>query len=91
MKVIRPGREQKGWACELECTGAGNKGGGCGARLLVEQADVYQTHSGHYDGSTDHFNTFRCAACGVQTDIAEPLPFSPRERESPPTKEPDHG
>jgi hypothetical protein len=72
MKVITPGRPQTGWAKEFTCTGAGNAdGGGCGAMLLVEQDDLYETSSGHYDGSTDHYVTFRCSACGVETDIKD--------------------
>lgn len=71
MKVVKPGRAQKGWAREFECTGNGNKGGGCGATLLVEFADVYMTASGHYVGSTDYYRTFMCGTCGVETDIHE--------------------
>lgn len=80
MKVIKPGREQKGWAKEFTCTGGGNGGGGCGAVLLVEQDDVFRTESHHYDGSSDYYNTFKCAQCGVLTDIKESLPFSARAR-----------
>lgn len=82
MKVVKRGREQTGWAQEFECTGSGNKGGGCGAVLLVEQGDVFATQSGHYDGSNDHFRTFKCSECGVWTDLPEsmPLPFTPRPR-----------
>ena len=83
MKVITPGREQKGWAREFACTGKGNGDGGCGAKLLVEEADVFQTHSSHYDGSTDHYRTFRCSLCGCKTDLPETvvLPFTPPDRE----------
>jgi hypothetical protein len=70
MKVIEPGRKQIGWSRECKCTGNGNGGGGCGAVLLVEQPDLYRTTSSHYDGSTDHYVTFTCSECGVQTDIS---------------------
>jgi len=70
MKVIKKGREQKGWAKRVKCTGKGNGGGGCGAILLVEQADLYETYSGHYDGSTDTYITFTCSGCGVETDLS---------------------
>lgn len=80
MKVLKPGRVQKGWAKEYKCTGAGNGHGGCGAELLVEQADVYMTHCYDYGGGHEVFNTFRCP-CGVQTDIDASLPFQPRSRE----------
>jgi hypothetical protein len=79
MKVLKKGRKQKGWAIEADCTGAGNKGGGCGAKLLIEQADVFRTTSSHYDGSTDYYNTFKCPDCGVLTDIKS-VPFTPRDR-----------
>lgn len=79
MKVIEKGRPQKGWAQEFVCTGDGNGKGGCQAKLLVEQDDVFLTRSGHYDGSTETYNTFQCSECGVLTDIpkAVRLPFNP--------------
>ena len=67
MKVIKPGREQKGWSKEFECTGFGNDGGGCGAILLVEEDDFYFTCSSCRD-ETDYFTTF-CCPCGVETDV----------------------
>lgn len=45
MKIIKEGRKQTGWSKELTCTGKGNGGGGCGAVLLVEQTDLYNTFS----------------------------------------------
>jgi hypothetical protein len=79
MKTLEPGRPQKGWAKELVCTGDGNGGGGCGAKLLVEEADVFRTMSNHYDGSTDYYNTFKCCECGVLTDIGN-VPFTMKPR-----------
>ena len=69
MKVLKPGRPQKGWSVEKKCTGGGNGGGGCGATLLVEEDDLFGTESHHYDGSSEYYTTFRCMACGVLTDI----------------------
>ena len=68
MKVLKKGRPQKGWSTEAVCTGAGNGSGGCGAKLLVEKEDLYQTRSHHYD-ETDYYVTFKCPCCGVQTDL----------------------
>lgn len=79
MKLIKKGRQQTGWSKRLKCTGAGNRGGGCGAILLVEQADVFQTAS-HCRDETDYFNTFQCSECGVLTDISDHLPFTPPPR-----------
>lgn len=68
MKVVKPGRPQRGWAKEFSCTGKGNGGGGCGATLLVEQSDLYKTYS-HALHETETYVTFTCACCGVETDI----------------------
>lgn len=70
MKVLKPGREQKGWSIETTCTGDGNGGGGCGAELLVEQDDLYKTYRFCRD-ETDTFITFRCSECQVETDLKE--------------------
>ena len=72
MKIIKEGRNQKGWAKELECTGEGNSKGGCGAILLVEEGDIFHTHHYDYGGGHDIYTSFECAACGVITDIDAP-------------------
>lgn len=69
MKVLAKGRPQKGWSHEFVCTGKGNGGGGCGAKLLVEFGDLYITRSYDYTGGCDSYVTFRCAECSVETDI----------------------
>lgn len=78
MQVLKPGRKQRGWSMEVICTGSGNGNGGCGATLLVEQDDVYQTFHEHYWGETSYYKTFTCGACGVETDLPEQvrLPFA---------------
>ena len=78
MQVLKPGRPQKGWAKEFECTGKGNGNGGCGGSLLVEQADVFRTTSSCM-GDREHHNTFRCVSCGVLTDIDGHLAFTVRD------------
>lgn len=75
MKVIEKGRPQKGWAREYKCTGSGNGDGGCGALLLVEQGDLFQTQRNCRD-ETDYYVTFKCPDCGVLTDIGT-SPFCP--------------
>ena len=71
MKIIKPGRPQECYSIEQTCTGTGNGGGGCAAVLLVEAADLYVTQS-HSRDETDSFVSFKCAACGVLTDVAKP-------------------
>jgi hypothetical protein len=70
MKVLKPGRNQKGWSKKKTCTGKGNGGGGCGAVLLVEQGDIFLTHN-YVRDEHDIFHTFKCVACGVLTDFEE--------------------
>lgn len=77
MRILEAGNTQKGWSKRLRCTGEGNCNGGCGALLLVEQADIFMTASHHYDGSSDYYQTFKCSSCGVLTDFSDPLPFKP--------------
>lgn len=91
MKVLKPGREQQGWAREEICTGKGNGNGGCGAVLLVEEGDLFQTASHHYDGSSDYYTTFRCSACRVLTDISVPSGVKVRETEKKPCRPPAGG
>lgn len=69
MKVLKPGRKQAGWSVETTCTGTGNGNGGCGAKLLVEQSDLFKTSRTDMKCETDYFVTFRCSECGVLTDL----------------------
>lgn len=84
MQVIKSGRDQQGWAKEVNCTGKGNGNGGCGATLLVEGTDLFYTMSQH-QGEQDFYVTFKCCACGILTDIEAPSRFNertlPSERE----------
>lgn len=68
MIIIKEGTLQKGWAKEFECTGKGNNSGGCGAILLVEVDDLFETSSSSM-GESSYFTTFQCKQCGVLTDI----------------------
>lgn len=70
MKILKPGRDQRGWSTTAKCTGYGNGGGGCGAELLVEQPDLFRTFTHCRDATEEHV-TFACGACGVPTDLAE--------------------
>jgi hypothetical protein len=75
VKVLEKGRGQRGWSTEATCTGKGNGGGGCGAKLLVEQADIFETTHTDMKMETDHFATFKCVECGVLTDLPAMPPF----------------
>lgn len=90
MKVIASGDGRKGWAKEFTCTGAGNGNGGCGARLLVEEGDLFKTHSYDYGGGHDVYVTFRCPECKNLTDVkGVPSSVNVREKEYIKTKELD--
>lgn len=69
MKVLKPGRPQKGWSIQTKCSGSGNGGGGCGAKLLVEEGDLFMTECHPYGDDLQRFVTFKCVDCGVLTDI----------------------
>lgn len=69
MKVLKSGSGQSCWSVEATCSGKGNQGGGCGAELLVEEGDLYQTSSSDYGGDTEYYVTFTCPECGVETDL----------------------
>ena len=71
MKTLKPGRDQKGWATQFTCTGKGNKDGGCGAELLVEQDDLFKSQHTDYGNDTTHYLSFNCHCCGVMTDIPQ--------------------
>jgi hypothetical protein len=75
MRVLKKGRKQKGWAKEFICMGEGNGDGGCGATLLVERADLYQTASSCM-GEVEYHVSFVCVNCGVMTDIDHEYPGS---------------
>jgi hypothetical protein len=72
MKIIKKGNPQIGWTKRVSCTGSGNGGGGCKAVLEVSVGDLFFTYHHSYDGSSDTYVTFKCAACGVLTDIKVP-------------------
>lgn len=67
MKVIKKG---KPWSVEAMCTGAGNGDGGCGAKLAVEEGDLYITES-HSRDETEQHVTFRCCDCLAETDVGK--------------------
>ncbi len=71
MKVLKKGRDQKGWSKIYTCTGAGNGGGGCGAELLVSIDDI--SHTTSLADPSRHYYFFVCPSCGVWTDV-EGLP-----------------
>ncbi len=69
MKVLKQGRTEKKWSVESICTGAGNERDGCGAKLLVDEGDVYLTYNASIMRHQEYV-TFRCPECGFETDLA---------------------
>jgi hypothetical protein len=70
MKVLKEG-EKKNWGIKEICTGAGNgeMDGACGAELLIEEEDIFQTSCSDIGGDTECFYTFECPCCKTWTDI----------------------
>lgn len=70
MKVLEcPTRPPVAWSAKRTCTGSGNGGGGCKAKLLVEAADLFLTREFEREGSGKAHATFRCPLCGKLTDL----------------------
>lgn len=69
MKVIQKGPGRKNWSKEYKCAGED----GCGATLLVEWCDLYQTQSLYIDMRGEAYSEvrtiFRCCECGNETTI----------------------
>lgn len=72
MKVIEPGTGRKRWEKEFTCTGMGFTNDGCGAKLLVEEVDLYQVNLGSsgMDESPDEYCfAFICPECGAESRV----------------------
>lgn len=83
MKVLKRGRDQKGWAIEAACTGEGYGNGGCGAKLLVEEEDLHWHEYGDGEGGMTNCIAFKCVECGVWTEIKDvPTPIREKVRSS---------
>lgn len=67
MEVLESGRKQKGWANEYTCNARG--GGGCGAKLLVEEADLFKTYTTDMVGDSTTYINFKCPECGQVTTV----------------------
>ena len=70
MKVLKKG-PSRSWSKKYTCTGDGNNRPGCGAKLLVEESDLFRTGSTDMAGDTDYYVTFRCPICRAMTDIED--------------------
>lgn len=69
MKILKKGRQQRGYSSQYICTGGGDCGGGCGAFLLVEAGDFHETDSRRTKEGTLINVAFQCPACGVRTYV----------------------
>ena len=87
MKVLEEGA---GWSIKQFCTGDGNGEGGCGAHLLVEESDIFETAHTDYGGDRETYVTFRCPQCKKLTDIGPPNVLAAIRRNLKPQKEYDH-
>ena len=64
-----------GWMKGFKCSGDGNGGNGCGAPLLVSQADFYRKPTSLREREATGYikkMTFCCPLCGVETDVDSP-------------------
>ena len=78
MKVLEEGTQ---WSKEFVCTGEGNNETGCGAKLLVEEADLFETEQSDWrNENIQYCVTFQCPKCKVLTDI--PKKAAPQRRDA---------
>lgn len=68
MKILEIGKSDF-WETEQICTGRGNGNGGCGAKLLVAETDIYITKSLSIEDNIFTDYTFKCPCCSKETDI----------------------
>jgi hypothetical protein len=71
MKVLKKQKPNNKWKMDLECTGFGNPGKGCGSLLRVKFDDLvkYPGVPGDTWGSRDPAVSFRCPVCEKCTDL----------------------
>lgn len=66
LRLLREGTQK--WSADVECSGAGYGGGGCGAKLQLGVEDVFLTV--HYEnGQAKEFTAFTCPLCGRDSDV----------------------
>ena len=74
MKILEPGEPTKRpWSRVIVCTGRGNGFGGCGAKLLIEEGDLFFTTLS--DETATQCDTICCHQCSRLTDLGN-LPFT---------------
>lgn len=64
-KIIKKGRDHI-WIKELECTGKGITGTGCGAILEINESDLFKVYGGGYTENIPYAG-IRCPACSCDT------------------------
>jgi hypothetical protein len=69
VKVIKKGRQQKGWAKQITCTGKGHGRGGCGAVLLIEESDLLRGERWVMGRDHEVWVYFVCSECGVKSEV----------------------
>ncbi len=80
MNILKNGMKHNVQTVEVECTGHGNGGKGCGAVLQINRKDIFQTSFtciGQTYGKVlvvdgrGNFKTFLCPDCGGYTDLPD--------------------
>ncbi len=66
MQILKSG---KPWSVEVECTGNGNGGQGCGALLEAEREDMRFYEGTDYPVYRPSAVSIRCPECGKITDL----------------------
>ena len=70
MKVLKKGTQSPDFSVEVTCKGNRISNSGCGALLLVEQADIYLAEYGSgMDDYTEVLYVFTCPECGKENAL----------------------
>lgn len=67
MKVLR---EAEIWKKEVECTGNGYGGYGCGTLLEVDENDIYINKVYDLEGDYENRFTIKCPCCKIPTRLS---------------------
>ncbi len=72
MKVLEDGKNPRSWTTKIVCSGNGNGGQGCGAKLLAEFDDFRHFPRQEFQWRiAPEAVVCKCPQCGVLTDLTK--------------------
>jgi hypothetical protein len=68
MQVLEKSQPKNQWTETVTCTGVPNVRQGCGAKLIINEDDLFRIEIGNA-GFQHYIAQFQCPECGVRTDF----------------------